>query len=141
MMDDSKPQQLWDDWCEAPDVPGAVSAVLLFAETANGIYYAVKTDRGMHGVHVDQETMEFERQNALVRYRLDGQKAEAKRIRDNAAERIIRAAHLLAQVACFAAGSSALLFLAHTGAVAGWIAHLGTTVWGVVLGWQIKKSN
>lgn len=35
---------------------------------------------------------------------------------------------------CWAAGCSALVILAHTGAIAGWVMHIGTTVLSFLLG-------
>jgi hypothetical protein len=61
----------------------------------------------------------------------------AKAIRNN---RIAAIKHMAIHGFCWLAGCATLIILAHIGDIAGYLMHIGTTVWSVALGIQIGKT-
>ena len=95
----------------------------------------------------DQELAEEQMINSAVkanqaaemdaRYAAINSSRIAKVARDN---RIAAIKRMAVHGFCWLAGCAALVMLAHVGHIAGYLMHIGTTVWSVALGIQIGKT-
>ena len=104
-------------------------------------YTAVPTDV----LEAQQEARELENINQATKANLEEHHRvcrtaamEEESSRQAQAEAIRR---LAGNIFAWTAGCATLVLLAHGGAIAGWLMHIGTTVWTFVLGHQIGKLS
>lgn len=86
-----------------------------------------------------KEAREFNMINQAVKARSDRDARQievAQQLEDTRHEATL---HLCAESACIIAGIATLVFLAHVGAVAGWLMHVGTMAAAFWLGHEIGK--